>query len=49
MVKEIGPAKVVATGGLVETIEPLTDCFDIVDPLLTLNGMKAIAKIRSEN
>lgn len=42
--EELGPAKVVATGGLVETLAPHTDCFDIVDPLLTLEGLRIIGK-----
>lgn len=38
-----GEAKVIATGGLVSTLAPLTDQFDVVDPLLTLEGLRLIA------
>lgn len=44
MKKELGPAKVVATGGLAEIVAPHTGCFDLVEPLLTLEGMRIIAK-----
>jgi type III pantothenate kinase len=40
---EIGAdAKVVATGGLAETIAPLTKVFDAVAPWLTLDGLRLI-------
>lgn len=42
---ELGePARVIATGGLAEVIAPLTDQFDIVDPWLTLEGLRLIAE-----
>lgn len=44
MKKEVGPSRVIATGGLAELLAPHTDCFDDVDPMLTLNGMKVIAE-----
>ncbi len=44
MKKKTGPAKVVATGGLVEMLAPLTDLFDFVEPMLTLDGLRLIAE-----
>lgn len=44
MTDEVGPAGVIATGGLSGKMAPRTDCFDAVDPLLTLNGMRLIAR-----
>lgn len=44
MRREIGPAKVIATGGLVNVLAPLTQLFDAVDPLLTLEGLRLIAQ-----
>lgn len=41
---ELGDAKVVATGGLVSLIAPLTDRFDVVDPYLTLEGLRLVAE-----
>lgn len=38
-----GPVPVIATGGLGQFIAPMTDCFDVYDPWLTLNGMRLIA------
>jgi len=40
---ELGPAKVMATGGLSEKVAPHTEYFDAVDPALTLNGLRIIA------
>lgn len=40
--KQIGPAKVIATGGLSEKVGSYTDYFDVVDPMLTLNGLRII-------
>lgn len=37
-----GQAKVIATGGLSEKIGTHTDYFDIIDPMLTLNGLRLI-------
>lgn len=34
--------KVIATGGLAEKIGPHTDIFDVIDPMLTLDGLRAI-------
>jgi type III pantothenate kinase len=40
---ELGPeTRVVATGGLAELIAPETDCIDVVDPFLTLEGLRLI-------
>lgn len=39
----VGPVSVAVTGGLGQFIAPMTDCFDIYDPWLTLNGMRLIA------
>lgn len=43
MKEEVGPAGVIATGGLSGKLAPHTDCIDAVDPLLTLNGMRLVA------
>lgn len=40
---QLGGAKVVATGGLTGIIAPLTNTFDVVDPWLTLDGLRIIA------
>jgi type III pantothenate kinase len=42
--KELGGAKVIATGGLSTVLAPLTDRFDAVDPWLTLDGLRLIAE-----
>ncbi|WP_138431142.1 type III pantothenate kinase [Fodinibius saliphilus] len=34
--------KVVATGGLSEKVGPYTDYFDVIDPMLTLDGLRLI-------
>ena len=39
-----GEAKVIATGGLSETVAPLTPEIDVVDPWLTLDGLRIIAE-----
>lgn len=46
MKKQLGAesVRVVATGGLSTQIAPHTDCFDIVDPMLTLDGLRLIAE-----
>ena len=41
---EMGPATVIATGGLSRVLAPHTDCFDHVDPWLTLDGLRLIAE-----
>lgn len=43
--KELGgEAKVIATGGLSEVIAPLTDKFTVIEPWLTLDGLRLIAE-----
>lgn len=43
MRRELGcKAKVVATGGLAVIVAPATDAIDVVEPMLTLEGMKII-------
>jgi type III pantothenate kinase len=39
---EIGEAKVVATGGLASVIQPHLSVFDVVNPTLTLDGLRII-------
>ncbi|NGP87183.1 type III pantothenate kinase [Fodinibius halophilus] len=39
---ESGNSKVVATGGLSEKVGSYTDYFDVVDPMLTLDGLRVI-------
>jgi type III pantothenate kinase len=41
---DMGPVKVIATGGLGRIIANETDCIDIYDPNLTLKGMNLIYK-----
>lgn len=41
-------AKVVGTGGLVSLIAPQTDIFDVVDPDLTLRGLRRIFDLNRE-
>jgi type III pantothenate kinase len=41
--RELGGAHVIATGGLSTVLQPHTDCFDEVDPWLTLEGLRLIA------
>lgn len=41
---ELGPAPVVATGGLVSLLASETDYFDYVEPMLTLDGLRIIAE-----
>jgi type III pantothenate kinase len=41
---ELGPLTVIATGGLSRVLAPHTDCFDSVDPWLTLDGLRLIAE-----
>ena len=42
-----GDVKVVATGGLATTIADETDCIDVVDSNLTLNGLRYIYELNS--
>ena len=39
---ELGPATVVATGGLADLVAPHTDLVDHVDPWLTLHGLRVV-------
>ncbi|HLZ09470.1 MAG TPA: type III pantothenate kinase, partial [Chloroflexota bacterium] len=39
---EMGPAKVIATGGLAEVIAGETKLVDTIDPMLTLEGLRLI-------
>lgn len=39
---EIGPATVVATGGMAEMLAPLSECIQYVEPWLTLHGLRII-------
>lgn len=39
-----GSAKVIATGGLSEKVGSYTDYFDVIDPMLTLDGLRVISK-----
>jgi type III pantothenate kinase len=41
---EIGEAKVIATGGLAEALAPHVESFDLVEPLLPLDGMRYICE-----
>jgi type III pantothenate kinase len=42
--EEIGPCKVIATGGLSYILSPLHNEFTEVDPLLTLEGLRILAR-----
>lgn len=42
--QEIGGAKIAATGGLSKVLALLTDRFDLVDPWLTLDGLRLMAE-----
>lgn len=42
---ELGPCKVLATGGLSAVLTPLHSLFNEVDPLLTLNGLRRISEL----
>ena len=44
MKKELGPVRVVATGGLAEKMAPHTTVFDVVEPYLTLEGLRIVAE-----
>lgn len=45
---EMGPARVIATGGLVETLASVTNYFDAVNPWLTLDGLRIIASFNQD-
>lgn len=47
MKKEMNTAQIVATGGRAELFAPLTDLFDRVEPMLTLDGLRLIAERNS--
>ncbi len=42
MRKQMGPAQVIATGGVASLIKEATDVIDILDPNLTLKGLKLL-------
>jgi type III pantothenate kinase len=42
---EMGPAKVIATGGLAEVIAGQTALVDVIDPMLTLEGLRLIYEL----
>jgi type III pantothenate kinase len=42
---EMGPAKVIATGGLAEVIAGLTPMVNVIDPMLTLEGLRLIYEL----
>lgn len=42
---ELGHAHVITTGGLARVLAPHTNCFDAVDPWLTLDGLRLIAEL----
>lgn len=46
---ELGPAKVIATGGLSTVLANYTDRFDAVDPWLTLDGLRLIAALNPQD
>lgn len=48
--KELGPQyKAIATGGLSAILHPLQDDFSYIDSALTLNGIRLVGEILSEN
>ncbi|MBL7062651.1 MAG: type III pantothenate kinase, partial [Anaerolineae bacterium] len=47
---ELGPdTRVVATGGLAETIARETEVIDVVDPWLTLHGLRIIYELNTSS
>lgn len=46
--EEMGPAKVIATGGLAEIIASQSKMVDIIDPMLTLDGLRLIYELNRE-
>jgi type III pantothenate kinase len=44
MKSELGPARVVATGGLLPILAPHTTIFDFTEPTLILDGLRLIAE-----
>ena len=44
-----GPVNIVATGGLSGALPPLTKEFDLIDPLLTLNGIYLLGEASESN
>jgi type III pantothenate kinase len=49
MKDEIGPAKVVATGGLLPVLAAHTNRFDFIEPTLVLDGIRLIAEREERN
>lgn len=45
---ELGPCKVIGTGGLVDSIAPETDIFDVVDRDLTIEGLRLLWTLNHE-
>jgi type III pantothenate kinase len=45
---EMGPARVIATGGLAEVIAGETTAVDVINPLLTLEGLRLIYELNRE-
>lgn len=43
-----GPIRVIGTGGLARLIDEHSDCMDIVDPTLTLDGLRIIYELNRE-
>lgn len=49
MKAELGPGtRVIATGGLADLIAEQTDCIDVVDQRLTLDGLRLIAELNAD-
>jgi type III pantothenate kinase len=46
--EEMGPAKVIATGGLATVIASQSKMVDIIDPMLTLEGLRLIYELNRE-
>ncbi len=45
---DMGPAKVIATGGLADVIASQTTMVDIIDPMLTLEGLRLIYEMNRQ-
>ena len=48
MADELGPCKIVATGGLASTISPYTASIEHLEPWLTLHGLRLIFERNAE-
>jgi type III pantothenate kinase len=46
--EEMGPAKVIATGGLAEVIASQSSLVDVIDPMLTLEGLRLIYELNRQ-